>query len=99
MSWVSIYAFWFGVWIFHTVPAARASDAVGKILLLPARSVFAALGGDQTAIFYDPVSFAGTNGLILGVFVYCLFRAFPMGRVNGRTAPVKPSPRQTVKIG
>jgi hypothetical protein len=99
VSWASIYAFWFGVWIFHTVPAARACDIVGKILLFPARSVSAALRLDQMEIFYDPISFAGTNGLILGVFAYCLFRAFYTGRASRRRAIIAPAPRQEAKVG
>jgi hypothetical protein len=75
LSWVSIYAFWFAVWTFHSVPVARAIDAVGSFLLWPARWVTEWVGGDQTSVFFDPVSFAGTNGLILGILFYCVFRA------------------------
>ncbi len=75
ISWVSIYSFWFAIWTFHSVPAARAFDAVGSILLSPARWTFEGLGGDQSAIFFDPESFAGTNGLILGILIYGFFRA------------------------
>jgi hypothetical protein len=75
LSWVSIYAFWFAVWTFHSVPAARACDALGSFILFPAKSVFELVGGDQTAIFFDPTSYSGTNGLILGILFYCLFRA------------------------
>jgi hypothetical protein len=74
VSWVSFYAFWFGVWTFHTVPAARACDALGRFILWPARHLFATLGGDQSTIFADPISFSGTNGLILGIVLYSIFR-------------------------
>ena len=84
LSWVSIYAFWFAVWIFHTVPAARACDAVGSFLLLPAKWVFELLGGDQSSIFFDPTSYSGTNGLILGILFYCGFRALWNRREAGR---------------
>ena len=75
LSWVSIYAFWFAVWTFHSVPAARACDAVGSFILTPARAVFRLAGADQTEIFFDPISFSGTNGLILGVLSYAAFRS------------------------
>lgn len=83
LSWVSIYAFWFAVWIFHSVPAARAADAVGSFILLPARWIFELLGGDQSAIFFDPTSFSGTNGLIVGILLYCIFRGL-LGRREAR---------------
>jgi hypothetical protein len=84
LSWVSIYVFWFAIWTFHSVPVARGFDAVGSLLLLPARYVFAWAGGDQSTIFYQPIPFSGTNGLILGVLFYCVFRAVWMreGAVN-----------------
>lgn len=75
MSWVSVYAWWFAVWTFHSVPAARACDAIGSSLLFPARWIFELMGADQSAIFFDPISFSGTNGLILGILLYSLFRA------------------------
>jgi hypothetical protein len=74
LSWVSIYAFWFGVWTFHSVPAARACDALGSAILLPAKWVFELVGGDQSSIYFDPVAYSGTNGLILGIVLYCAFR-------------------------
>jgi hypothetical protein len=73
LSWVSIYAFWFSV-VFHSVPALRACEAMGNFLLLPARGIFELTGADQSAIFFDPISFAGTNGLILGLLFYAAFR-------------------------
>jgi hypothetical protein len=75
LSWVSIYAFWFGIWTFHSVPAARAADALGAFILIPAKWVFDMLGGDQSTIFYDPISFSGTNGLVVGILIYCVYRA------------------------
>ena len=75
ISWISFYAFWFGVWIFHTVPAARACNALGTFILWPARHLFSLLGADQSTIFADPISFSGSNGLILGILLYAIFRA------------------------
>jgi hypothetical protein len=96
LSWLSIYAFWFGVWTFHTVPAARFCDAVGSVILRPAHWVFEFLGGDQSTIFVDPKSFSETNGLIIGVFFYSIFRAF---RPHPQPAlPPKRPPAETRRI-
>lgn len=75
ISWMAFYAWWFGVWIFHSVPAARTCVAVGDFILLPARHVFGFAGGDQSTIFADPFSFSGTNGLVLGMIMYILLRS------------------------
>ncbi len=96
LSWVCIYAFWFAVWTFHTVPAARFCDAVGNILLTPGRLIFELSGGDQSSIFFDPITFAGTNGLVLGLVFYSIFR-FVLDRRESRAAqPAKPAPPQPV---
>jgi len=84
VSWVSIYAFWFAVWTFHSVAAARAADAVGSFILYPGRWIFELLGGDQSAIFYDPISFSGTNGLVVGIVLYCVFRGAVRRNENGK---------------
>jgi hypothetical protein len=91
LSWVSIYAFWFAVWTAHSVPVAHSVGAVGDFILSPARWVFEWLGGDQTTIFYQPVSFSGTNGLILGIFFYCVFRAVWNRREARKSVAQKPS--------
>jgi hypothetical protein len=101
LSWVSIYAFWFAVWTFHSVPAARACDALGSFLLLPAKWVFELLGGDQSSIFFDPSSYSGTNGLILGLLLYSLFRGV-LNRREGRNSiphPPAGAPRVEAKVG
>jgi hypothetical protein len=87
LSWVSIYSFWFGVWIFHSVPAARACDAVGSFLLKPGHWIFDRLG-DQSSSFMDPVSFTGINGLLLGLAMYAVY----LGTWNRRDA------RRTVNV-
>ena len=76
LSWASIYAFWFAIWTFHSVPIARACDLVADFILIPATWIFEWLGGDQTTMFTDSTSFAGTNGLILGILFYSIFRAW-----------------------
>ena len=83
LSWVSIYAFFFAARMFHSVPAVRGCDAVGSFILLPARWVFKLMGADQSAIFFDPISFSGTNGLILGVLFYCGFWVIRRRRTGG----------------
>jgi len=85
VSWVSIYAFWFAVWTFHSVPAARFCDAVGSFLLQPTHWIYELIGGDQSTIFVDPQSFSETNGVILGIVLYCLFR-FVWNRREARKA-------------
>ena len=96
VSWVSIYAFWFGVWMFHTVPAARFCDALGQFILQPAHWVFELLGGDQSTIFVDPKSFSETNGLIIGVLMYCIFRSIVKHR-EATPSPQRP-PAETRRI-
>ena len=92
VSWVSLYAFFFGAWMFHSVTAARAADAIGSLLLLPGRMVFnwllrSLMGGDDpTAIFQNPIAYPGTNGLILGIILYSIWRALlhlQTSRCNG----------------
>ncbi len=80
LSWSSVYAFWFAARTLHSVPALRACDAVGSILLLPAKYIFELLGGDQTTIFFVPTAYWGTNGLVLGILFYCVFRGVLRGR-------------------
>jgi len=89
ISWVSIYSFWFAVWTFHSLPVARAADAVGSFILYPGRWVFEAVGGDQSTIFYDAIPFAGTNGLILGILLYCVYRAVAKGRAGRKAVAVE----------
>lgn len=84
LSWVAIYAFWFAVPIFHSVPAARFCDAAGRIFLLPARFIFNRMGGDQSALFFDPLSFSATNGLVLGVAFYAVLRVILDSRAAKR---------------
>jgi hypothetical protein len=64
---------------------------MGSFILLPAKWVFELAGGDQSSIFFDPVSYSGTNGLILGILLYYAFRSVMRQRegqngVNGKPA-------------
>ncbi len=101
LSWVSIYAFWFGVWTFHTLPAARAFDAVGSFILQPAHWIYQLAGVDQSSIFLDPSLFAKINGLIIGVIIYSVFRAFMRHREATRIVQQSPAKgeRMEAKVG
>jgi len=82
MSYAAFYAFWFGVWCFHSVPAARACDMAGSIFLTPARLVYYGLGGlvDQTTALADPISYCTTNGIFFGTLLYACLRRVIDGR-------------------
>ena len=108
VSWVSFFAFWFGVWIFHTVPGARACEALGDFILLPARLVYYLLSfgldADQSPPLVDPMPYIGTNGLILGVILYSGYRGVlhylasaRSARLNGRSAPHVPLEKASVR--
>ena len=99
MSWVSIYSFWFAVWTFHSAPAARACGSVGSLLLLPARWVSEMTGGDQTTVFFFPIWFSATNGLILGILFYSGFRAIWERREARRGVKQAETPKPVAKVG
>lgn len=95
-----MYLFLFSVWMFHSIPAVRAATTLGDLLLFPARTIFELLGGDQTNPFFVPTAFAGTNGLILGILFYCVFRVILNSREtvkSGRPGP-SPTPHQEAKV-
>ena len=82
LSWMAVYAFWFGVWLFDSVPAARACDAIGKVFLLPAWCFLWLAGGfnNPQAPLFDPVQYAMTNGALAGTVAYaCCRRIFFRG--------------------
>jgi len=99
LSWVSIYLYWFGMWTFHSIPAARACGALGTFLLLPARWIFEMMGGDQTTVFYDPTSFSGANGLVLGILFYAVFGHFWKRREKSANVKAAEPQRQAAKAG
>ena len=98
LSWVSIYAFWFAIWTFHNVAAAQAAGAVGDFVLRPAVWIFEWLGWGLTAIFDDPIVFAGTNGLVVGILIYCVFRAVVTHRGNGKMVAGTPQESRRVEV-
>ncbi len=78
LSWLSVYAFWFSAYAFHSVPAVRLCDSIGSIVLLPIRIVFWMCSDllDQTAPLTDPTSYAALNAVLLGSLLYSCCRQF-----------------------
>ena len=76
LSYVAFYGFWFAARLFHSVPAVRACDAIGRVILSPARFIFYCAGGfgDQSMPLADPVSYSITNGTFLGALIYIFAR-------------------------
>jgi len=82
LSWLSVYAFWFAAYGFHSVPAVRACETVGSFVLIPVRVVFWLVGDffDQTAPLTDPTSYAALNGVLLGSLLYWCSQRFLFGK-------------------
>jgi len=82
LSWLSVYAFWFAAYGFHSVPAVRSCESVASIVLLPVRIVFWLFGDffDQTAPLTDPMSYAALNAVLLGSLLYSCCRRFLFGK-------------------
>jgi hypothetical protein len=106
VSWVSIYAFWFAVWTFHNVDAARTADFIGSAILFPARWILERFSYDETILLQTPVVYAGGNGLILGTVLYSLYRTVALKNEASRELKQQAThngqaPRQPVgqKIG
>jgi hypothetical protein len=75
VSWCAIYSFWIAARLFHSVPAARAADAIGQIILLPGRLFLSRFeSADQSSSLANPMLFALINGTLLGLLVYLLLR-------------------------
>jgi hypothetical protein len=85
LSWLSIYAFWFAAYGFHSVLAVRACEFIGSVVLLPVRVVFWSFGDffDQSAPLTDPISYAGVNGVLLGAISYSCCRRFLVRKLAG----------------
>ena len=107
VSWMSYYAGWIAIWTLHTVPAVRAFDAVGSFLIIPGswvcRGVCAFVewtsGETQDMVSLYPVLYWGTNGLILGIIFYSIFRAI-WTRREARLAAAQDAaaPRKEAKV-
>lgn len=68
-SWMAVYGFWIGIWLFHSVAVARILHGFGAVFLLPARGLFACLGGalDETTPMFDPILYVVANGVLIGL--------------------------------
>lgn len=85
LSWCSVYSFWIGARVFGSVAAIRAGDAIGSVILLPARLLLGLAGGlvSQTTHLTDPVLYAAINAVLLGILAYACFRRFLFRQKNG----------------
>ena len=84
LSYMAFYGFWIGARVFHSVAVARACDAVGAVILMPARFIYFCSGGlaDQSVPLADPQGYSMTNGIFLGSLIYALMR--PMLQRTGK---------------
>jgi hypothetical protein len=78
LSWCSVYSFWIGARVFGSVTAIRAGDAIGSVILLPARLLFDLAGSlvSQTTLLTNPVLYATINASLLGIIAYACCRRF-----------------------
>lgn len=76
LSWLSVYSFWFGARVFHSVSAIRAGDAIGSVVLLPVRTLLRLTGGilDEMTLLTNPELYASINGALLGFLAYSIGR-------------------------
>ena len=72
LSWCAVYSFWIAARVFHSVAAVRAGDAIGSVILLPARTLLQFSGGilDQFTLLTDPLLYAQINAAVLGILAY-----------------------------
>jgi hypothetical protein len=87
LSWFSVFSFWFGARVFHSVFAVRAGEAIGSCILAPVRVVYWCLGDqvDQSTPLYDPQAYATINAALLGMIAYSICRRwmFPDEKPRG----------------
>lgn len=81
VSWLSIYGFWIGIWVFHSLAAARACETIGAFILSPARWLLPFFGNQNVPLF-EPKWYAAVNGLLLGIVMHLIVR-----RILFRTSP------------
>ena len=76
LSWLSVFSFWFGARVFHSVFAVRAGEAIGSCILAPVWLLYKFMGDqvDQTTPLYDPQSYAAINAALLGILAYSFCR-------------------------
>lgn len=72
LSWCSVYSFWIGAHVFHSVRAVRMGDSIGSVILFPARTLLEFTGGifDQTTLLTDPLLYATINAALIGILAY-----------------------------
>jgi hypothetical protein len=76
LSWLSVFSFWIGARVFHSVFAVRAGETIGSFILAPVRMLYWLMGDlvDQSAPLYDPKSYARINAALLGILAYSICR-------------------------
>jgi hypothetical protein len=76
LSWCAVYSFWLAAHIFRSVQAVRIGDALGSVILLPARIVLQFSGGlvDQSTLLTNPLLYATINAALLGILAYACCR-------------------------
>ncbi|GEM_PF-2107838 len=75
VSWCSFYGFYIAARLFYSVPVARACDAIGGVILVPARLFLRCFRmADQSSALADPMFFATINGTLLGIICYGVMR-------------------------
>jgi hypothetical protein len=84
LSWLSVFSFWIGARVFHSVFAVRAGEAIGGCILAPVRVLYWFMGDqvNQSTPLDDPESYARINAALLGIIAYSVFRRwmFPEAR-------------------
>lgn len=76
LSWLSVFSFWIGARVFHSVFAVRAGEAIGSCILAPVRLLYWFMGDqvDQSTPLYDPRAYATINAALLGILAYSFCR-------------------------
>lgn len=76
LSYLAFYSYWYAAIYFRTVPAVRASEAVGAVILYPAHFVFSWFGGifNQSTPDSDPLNYIMINAVLVGSLFYACLR-------------------------
>jgi hypothetical protein len=80
LSWCAVYSFWLGAFVFRSVAAVRIGDAIGVVILLPARTLLRFSSSlDQTTMLTSPLLYASINAALLGTLAYVCCRRWIFG--------------------
>ena len=80
LSWCAVYSFWLGAFVFRSVAAVRVGDAIGFVILLPAKTLLRFSSGlDQTTLLTSPLLYASINATLLGTLAYICCRRWIFG--------------------